>query len=136
MQVKDVMTPNADFVGAERTLQEAAEVMKDKGIGELPVVMGKDAVGIVTDRDITIRGVAHGLDPRVATVVDVMTEGLVACREEDTLEAAAGIMGERKIRRLPVMDAEGKMSGVVSLGDLALKLDRSVVGEALMEISR
>lgn len=136
MQVKDVMTPNADFISAEKTLQEAAEVMKDKGVGHLPVVMGKDAVGIVTDRDITIRGVAHGLEPRVATVIDVMTEGLVACREEDTLEAAAGIMGERKVRRLPVMDADGKMSGVVSLSDLALKLDRSVVGEALMKILR
>lgn len=136
MKVKEIMTSNVDYVTAEATLQETAEKMKDLDVGELPVVAGKEAVGIITDRDITVRAVAHGLIPQSARVVDAMTEGVVACSEEDTIDKAAEIMGGRKIRRLPVTDVNGKMNGVVSLGDLALNLDKSRVGEVLAQISR
>jgi CBS domain-containing protein len=136
MQVKDIMSRDVEFVTNNNTLQEAAEKMKDLDVGELPIVVGKEAVGIITDRDIVVRGVAHGLDPKAATVVDAMTEKIIVCREDDEIEKVARTMGAKKIRRLPVMDNDGQMSGVVSLGDLALNLDKSLVGEVLMEISK
>jgi len=135
MQVKDIMTTDVDFVTNENTLQEAAEKMLRLDVGELPVVVGKEAVGIVTDRDITIRAVAHGLDPKATAVVNAMTEGLVACRENDDIAQAARTMGAHKIRRMPVIDETGKMSGVVSLADLAQNLDKTLVGEVLTQIS-
>jgi CBS domain-containing protein len=136
MLVKEIMTRDVEYVTNENTLMEAAGKMKDLDIGELPIVVGKEAVGIITDRDIAIRGVAHGLDPKAAKVVNVMSTELVACKEDDDIERAAKMMGSHKVRRLPVMDAEGNMSGVVSLGDLAMNLDKSLTGEVLMEISK
>jgi CBS domain-containing protein len=136
MLVKEIMTRKVDYVTHENTLQEAADKMKELDVGELPIVVGGEAVGIITDRDIAVRGVAHGLDPKAAKVVDAMTEGIVACSEDDDIEKAAKMMGAHKIRRLPVTDTDGRMSGVVSLGDLALKLDKALVGEVLTEISK
>jgi CBS domain-containing protein len=136
MKVSEIMTREVNTVTNENTLQEAAEKMKDLDIGELPIVVGDEAVGIITDRDITIRGVAHGLDPKAAKVVDAMTEGVVYCKEEDDIEEAAKLMSRRQVRRLPVMGSDGKLTGVVSLGDLAMKMDQSLVGEVLQEISK
>lgn len=136
MLVKEIMSPNVAFVTDKNTLQEAAEKMQTLDVGELPIVIGRTAVGIITDRDIAIRGVAHGLDPRVTKVVDSMSEGVTACRESDTIEEAARIMGANRIRRLPVMDAEGRMSGMVSLGDMAQRLSSGDAGKVLAEISR
>jgi CBS domain-containing protein len=136
MLVKEIMSHDVEFVTNENTLQEAAEKMKDLDVGELPIIVGNEAVGVVTDRDIVIRGVAHGLVPTAATVVDVMTEGIIACKEDDSIEEVARTMSSNKVRRMPVMDADGKLSGMVSLGDLALNLDKSLVGEVLMEISK
>lgn len=136
MKVKDVMTRKVDFVTTDYTLQQVAEKMKEMDVGEFPVLIGEEAVGIVTDRDIVIRGIAHGYDPKVGKVVEAMTEGIISCNEEDEIEKAAKIMASHKIRRLSVTDENGKMSGVVSLGDLAQKLDKSMVGEVLMEISK
>ena len=136
MKVKDIMTRKIDFVTADFTLQQTAEKMKEMDVGEFPILMGDEAVGIVTDRDIVIRGVAHGHDPKVGKVVEAMTEGIISCKEDDAIEEAARIMASHKIRRLPVMDTNGKMSGIISLGDLAQNIDKSRVGEMLMEISR
>jgi CBS domain-containing protein len=136
MLVKDIMSRDVEFVTNENTLQEAADKMKSLDVGELPIVIGEEAVGIITDRDIVIRGIAHGLNPKLAKVIDAMTEGIIACKEDDAIEEVAKTMSRKKIRRMPVMDASGKMSGMVSLGDLALKLDNALVGEVLMEISK
>ena len=136
MQVKDIMTKDIEYVTNENTLQEAAEMMLRLDVGELPVVVGNEAVGVITDRDITVRGVAHGLDPKAALVVDAMTEGVIACQESDDIEKVARSMGSHKIRRMPVMDDDGKMNGVVSLADLSQKLDSAVMGDVLSQISR
>ena len=136
MQVKDIMTPQVDYVTSEHTLHEAAVKMKELDIGELPVVVGSEAVGVVTDRDIAVRGVARGLDPNAAKVVEAMTEGIVSCRQDEDIEEAAKKMGSRKIRRLPVMSEDGKMVGMLSLGDVATNLDKSLVGEVLRQISK
>jgi CBS domain-containing protein len=135
MQVKEIMTPDVEFVTTDTTLEKTAERMRDLNVGELPVVLGEEAVGVITDRDIVVRAVAHGLVPQAAKVTEAMTEGVVACSQEDDIEKAAEIMANRKIRRLLVMDAGGKMSGVVSLGDVALNLDKSKVGGVLAQIS-
>ncbi|MGB5986323.1 MAG: CBS domain-containing protein [Desulfobacterales bacterium] len=134
MLVKEVMTPNVDYIAHDKTLQEVADMMKTQDIGEMPVVIGGEAVGVITDRDIAIRGVAHGLDPKAATVADAMTEGIIVCREDDDIQNAAQTMAARKVRRLPVMNADGKLSGMVSLGDLALNLDPAQAGEVLRGI--
>jgi CBS domain-containing protein len=136
MLVKEVMTRKVEFVTNENTLQETAEKMKSLSVGELPIVIGNEAVGIVTDRDIAIRGVAHGLDPKSAKVIETMSEGIISCKENDSIESAAKTMGSQKVRRLPVMNENGEMSGMVSIGDLALNLDKALVGEVLMEISK
>jgi CBS domain-containing protein len=136
MNVSEIMTSDVDVVSNENTLQEAAAKMKDLDIGELPIVVGDEAVGMITDRDIAIRGVAHGLDPKAAKVVDAMSEGVIYCKADDDIQKAAGIMSRRKIRRLPVMDDAGKMVGVVSLGGLAMKLEPSSVGDVLRAISK
>ncbi len=136
MQVKDIMTRDVEYVTNENTLQDAAEKMLRQDVGELPVIVGKEAVGVITDRDIAIRGVAHGLDPKAAMVVEAMSEGIIPCKEEDDIEKAARSMGSHKIRRMPVMDGNGNMSGIVALADLSPELDKAVLGEVLREISR
>jgi CBS domain-containing protein len=135
MQVKEIMTSDVEFVTTDTTLEKTAEKMRVLDVGELPVVLGEEAVGVITDRDIVVRAVAHGLVPQAAKVTEAMTEGVVACSQDDNIEKAAEIMANRKIRRLLVMDAGGKMSGVVSLGDVALNLDKSKVGSILAQIS-
>lgn len=110
--------------------------MKALDVGELPIAIGNEAVGVLTDRDIVIRSVAHGVDPKVAKVIDAMTEGIVACYEDDQIENAAKSMGKHRVRRLPVLNESGKITGMVSIGDLALNLDTALVGEVFMEISK
>jgi CBS domain-containing protein len=136
MLVKEVMSRDVEYVTNENTLQEAAEKMKALDVGELPIAIGNEAVGVLTDRDIVIRSVAHGVDPKVAKVIDAMTEGIVACYEDDQIENAAKSMGKHRVRRLPVLNESGKITGMVSIGDLALNLDTAIVGEVLMEISK
>jgi CBS domain-containing protein len=109
--------------------------MQEKDVGELPVVTNSEAVGIVTDRDIVTRAVSHGLDPNTVKVIDAMSEGVVVCGETDDILQVVGMMGSHKIRRLPVVDADNKMTGVVSISDLAMNMNESMVGELLRQIS-
>jgi CBS domain-containing protein len=90
---------------------------------------------MLTDRDITIRIAAHGLDPQKTHVIDAMTEGVVACKEDDDVEAAARLMGDKQVRRLLVKEEGGKLAGIVSIGDLAKSADKELVGEVLEKIS-
>jgi CBS domain-containing protein len=136
MLVKEVMTRDVEYVTNESTLQEAAEKMKELDVGELPIAIGNEAVGVLTDRDIVIRSIAHGNDPKVAKVIDAMTEGIIACYEDDKIEKAAKSMGKHRVRRLPVLNENGNITGMISIGDLASNLDNSLVGEVLMEISK
>jgi CBS domain-containing protein len=119
MRVSEVMTPDAVVVDADTTLAEAARTMKLLDVGPLPVVDGKRVVGMVTDRDITVRATAEGVDPRAAIVRDVMTAEVVACLESDDVAAAARMMQITQLRRLVVVDDDGRMVGIVSLSDIA-----------------
>jgi CBS domain-containing protein len=135
MKVREIMTRGTDFITEDQTIEQAAVKMKESSVGDMPVVSGGEAVGMLTDRDITVRIVAMGLDPQTTYVTDAMTEGIVACREDDDVETAARLMGDRRVRRLLVMVDGRKLSGIVSLGDLAKSVDKKLVGEVLKKIS-
>ncbi|HEX4233493.1 MAG TPA: CBS domain-containing protein [Caldimonas sp.] len=132
--IADIMTRSIATVQREETLQAAAKRMRDMDVGSLPVLDGKALVGIVTDRDIAIRGVADGMVAQESRVADVMTEEVVCCRAGDAIEDVMAEMGESRVRRLPVLDRNNEVVGVVALGDLATR--QSVhIDQTLREIS-
>jgi len=138
MQVKDVMTRGAECVKPSNSLQEAAQRMKALDVGPLPVCGDNDRlVGMITDRDITIRAVAEGCDPGKTTVKDVMTPDVVYCYEDQDVKEAARQMKDNQVRRLIVLNRDKRLVGIVSLGDLAVETgDRHLVGDALETVSQ
>lgn len=120
MHVREVMTPGVECVDPEDTLQQAAEKMKALNIGPLPVCENDLLVGMLTDRDITVRSTAEGQDPWTDKVRDAMTSGVVWCFDDQEVDYAAQLMKEKKLRRLVVLNRAGRMVGIVSLGDLAV----------------
>jgi CBS domain-containing protein len=130
-QVKEVMTAGPITLDQDASLAEAARVMRDRGIGDVIVVEGDDAAGIVTDRDIVIRGVAEGADPNKTRLGQVVSGDLTSVAPDDPVERAIELMREKAVRRLPVLEG-GKPVGVVSLGDLAIQQDE---GSVLADIS-
>jgi CBS domain-containing protein len=136
MLLRDVMTRPIEEIPAEATLVQAAAKMKLLDVGALPVCQNDRLVGVITDRDIAVRAVAEGRDPKGTTVADAMSRDLVYCYEDDTLEAAARLMEEKQIRRLPVFDRNNCVVGIVSLGDLAVRnRDDRLSGEVLERVS-
>lgn len=123
MKVNDLMTQHLDVINANDSLQQAAEEMQRLDIGDLPVIDGGKAVGMVTDRDIVIRGVALGLNPGTTAVASVMTEELYCVPQFAEVQQAADLMEKHQIRRLPVVDENGQLCGIVSLGDIATRGD-------------
>lgn len=137
MQLKEIMTRNVKTVRPDSTLTEAAKIMLAEGIGSLPVSDDSKILGIVTDRDITIRGTAKGLDPKQTKVGEVMTRDIHTCPAGYDVKEASKLMEDKQIRRLVVMDTDDRPIGIVSLGDVALHVrDQQLSGEALREISR
>ena len=136
MLVKDVMTKGAECVTPSTSLQEAASKMKALDVGPLPVCEGDHLVGMITDRDITVRATAEGLPPRLGQVRDVLTPEVVYCFEDQDVEEAARLMKELQIRRLVVLDRDKRLVGIVSLGDLAVETgDKRLAGERLEHVS-
>lgn len=136
MKVKDIMTSNVECVWPEDTLQEAALKMKEMGIGPLPVCDRLHIVGMLTDRDIAIRGVAAGRDPRATKVRDVMTCEVIRCFEDEEVEEAERLMQSRQVRRILVVNRDERLVGIVSLGDLAAETGNPQrVGEVLQDVS-
>jgi CBS domain-containing protein len=136
MQLKEIMTRGIDVIPPEATLKEAAEKMKNLDVGPLPVCDGERLVGMLTDRDITVRAVAAGRDPSTTKVRDAMTPEVVYCFEDQSVEEAAKLMEEKQIRRLPVLNRNKWLVGIVSLGDLAVDAgDRQLAGEVLGQVS-
>jgi CBS domain-containing protein len=132
MKVKEISTPDPECISPVATLSEAARKMRLLDVGILLVREQERLVGTVTDRDITVRAVAEGLDPKVARVRQVMTRGVVCCYEDRTVEEAARLMEDRQIRRLPVVDEEKHLVGIVSITDLAIRAhNESLAGQVL-----
>src|SRR5436309_1270770 len=121
--IRDVMTGNPKSVEASATLKEAAELMAKENIGNVLVVENGEVQGIVTDRDIVVRGIAKGEDPNDASVREVATTDVEALSPDDSVEDAVKRMEEKDVRRLPVVE-DGKPVGIVPLGDLAEQKDR------------
>lgn len=118
MKVKDVSSLNPKCVSPDTTLTEAARGMQILDVGMLPVCEGERVIGTVTDRDIALRGCAQGADPNTTTVREVMTADITWCFEDQDVDEAAELMERRRIRRLPVLNHENKLVGIVTLGDL------------------
>ena len=125
-RVKEVMTGRTVTLDRDASLVEAARLMRDEGIGDVIVVEGEDAAGIVTDRDIVIRAIAEGADPNTTRLGQVVSRDLTAVAPDDPVERAIELMREKAVRRLPVLE-DGKPVGVVSLGDLAIRRDADSV---------
>lgn len=136
MQLKEIITTPAQTVAPDCSLFDAAKTMMSRDLGWLPVAESGRVVGIITDRDITIRGVAGGLDTRKAKVEDVMSRDVFCCSIDSTIEDAANMMEDEQVRRLVVVDENEKIAGVVSLADLALDARESTSSEVLKEVSK
>ena len=121
--VAEVMTTGVQVVQPQESLRRAASLMQELDIGVLPVCDGERLQGMLTDRDITIYGVAEGLNPDEACVSDVMTEDVEYCTADQDVQVVMRLMGDKQVRRLPVVDADKKLVGIVSLGDLAVRQD-------------
>lgn len=117
--VSEIMSVEVQVIAPEATLRQAARMMLDLDVGALPVCRGTSLLGMVTDRDITVRGVAAGLVPDVACVSEVMTSSLEFCTEDQDTEEVMRTMGQAQVRRLPVVNLERELVGIVSLGDMA-----------------
>jgi CBS domain-containing protein len=116
------MTRSVDYIAADETVREAASRMEYLGTGRLAVVTESEAVGMITVRDIVMRAVARGLDLGATEVAAVMTEGLVVCREDDSLDIAARMLERRRLRQLVVINPKGELSGVLSVDALVQQL--------------
>lgn len=135
MKIKDIMTPRAQCVAPATTLAEAARMMREIDVGALPVCDNDRLSGMITDRDIVLRGVAEKVDPATTEVRAVMTPGIAYVFEDQEVAEAARIMEERQVRRLPVLNREKRLVGIVALGDMAVDAGTEISGEALREIS-
>jgi len=137
MQIKEVMTPGVECLKPGDSVAHAAERMRDLNVGSLPVCGEDDRLaGIITDRDITIRGTAACCDAETTKVADLMTPQISYCFDDDDIAIAVGLMEQKQIRRLAVLNQAKRLVGIVSLGDLAVKGgDAKLSAEALEEIS-
>ncbi|MDB5081280.1 MAG: putative signal transduction protein with domain [Chloroflexi bacterium] len=135
-KVREVMTTDVDMVSPSTKIGEAARQMRDMNVGSLPVVDRQELVGIVTDRDITIRVTADGVNPDEVLVKEVMTAGPVTVRPDQTLDEASEMMSQHQVRRLPVVE-KGKLVGMLALGDVATEPgSQDEAGSALTDISQ
>jgi CBS domain-containing protein len=132
--IADIMTRGVAAVGRDETLQAAARRMREMDVGALPVTDGRALAGMITDRDIAIRGVAEGMVAQEALVADVMTEEVAFCNETDSVEDVMEQMGDAQVRRLPVLGANREIVGIVALADLATR-QSTPTDETLREIS-
>jgi CBS domain-containing protein len=135
MKVKDMMHKGAEFVAPNAKLQAIAMKMRDHDIGAILVCERDKTVGVVTDRDIAIRALADGKDLAAVEARDVMSRDVVFCRDSEEAEDALRIMESKKIRRLPVLDGNEKLVGMVSLGDISHALSRELTAEVTKAVS-
>ena len=134
-RIKDVMTPHAKSIPPDTTLVAAALIMRDLNVGSLPVCEDRYVVGIVTDRDLAVRGLAGFRNPETTPVRDIMSDDVACVFAGQNTDEAARIMDMKQVRRLPVLNLENELVGIVSLGDLAACGEIHLMAEALHMIS-
>ena len=135
MKVSEVMTREVETVRPDQTVQEAANFMLRADAGSIPVTEGDRLIGMITDRDIAVRGIAKGHGPETP-VRELMSSGLICARVDEDVEEVANKMSEAQVRRLPVIDEQDRLCGIVSLGDLAREADDECAEEALEGVSQ
>lgn len=135
MQVAEIMSKNVRLTSPSDTIEQAAKLMKQMDCGALPVGENDRLVGVVTDRDIALRAVAKGKSPKQCKVKEVMSKGIKYVYEDEPTEAVAESMKKLQLRRLPVLNRDKRLVGIVALGDLATRHDGSLAGEALHGVS-
>jgi CBS domain-containing protein len=135
MKISEVMTTDVQTISADQTAREAAAFMLRAEAGSIPVCEGERVIGMITDRDIAVRGVAEGRGPDTP-VRDLMSDGIVCARAEDNVDDVARRMSQEQVRRLPVLDANEKLIGIVSLGDLARETAGEPAQKALEGVSQ
>lgn len=135
MNITQVMTTDVWVGSPDDTLQKAAQMMSDYDFGILPIVDNNQLVGMLSDRDITIRAVAKGFSPNEHNVREIMTHDVQHINQDESVEDAAQMMSDLQVRRLPVVDSDEQLVGIVSLGDLAISDDKAA-GQALESISQ
>ena len=135
MKVRDMMHKGVDIMAPDTPLTKLAKKMREKDIGAIPVGTNGKLVGMVTDRDITVRAVANGKDITQMTAQDVMTKGVVCCRDTDRVRKVLEVMEEKQIRRVPVTDDNDQVIGMVSLGDISKSVSGKAAGEVLQAVA-
>ncbi len=135
MQVNQVMHSGVTWVEPDVPLTEVAEKMRDDDIGAIPVGNNDKLIGMVTDRDIVCRGFTNGRDFDSLTAGDVMTDNIVYCKSDEEIEDAIHLMEDKQLRRLPVIDENKRMVGMLSLGDISHKVSREQSGEVIQAVS-
>jgi CBS domain-containing protein len=134
--IKDAMTSNPKTVTSDQTVADAAKIMKQEDAGVVPIVEGDRLVGVVTDRDITITVVAEGKDPQSTRVTEIASRDLVTVDPQQDLDEALRLMAQHQVRRLPVVEEDGRLVGVVAQADVARHADERKTGEVVEQISQ
>ena len=133
MKVSDILTRDPRVIRPDAMICEAAIMMKECDIGILPVCDGEWLVGSITDRDLAIRAIAKGCDPLKTRVKDVMTPNVFWCYDDQSIEEAAQLMEEKQVRRLPIVNRDKRLVGIISLGDIALRSQNDRLAEEVLE---
>ncbi|HEU6445617.1 MAG TPA: CBS domain-containing protein [Gaiellaceae bacterium] len=135
-KIRDLMTPNPRAIDADKPVSHAAKMMRDENVGLAPIVEGDRLVGTLTDRDIATRVVAQGRDPEATSVREVASTDLVTVDPAQSLDVALRLMAERQVRRLPVVEEDGRLVGIVAQADVARHGDDSRTGQVVARISQ
>ena len=135
MKLREIMSDNVEVIHPDDTLQTAAEKMRDRDIGFLPVCDGERLIGVLTDRDLITRALADGLESKAMLGRDLVTSPAIYCFDDQSVDEAAKLMHDNQIRRLVVLSRDKQMVGVISLGDLAMTADDKLSGDVLQSVS-
>lgn len=134
--IRDVMTSNPCTIDADKDVAYAAKMMKDENVGMAPIVEGDQLIGVLTDRDIAIKVVAEGKDPQTTKARDVASKDIVTVDPQQDLDEALRLMAQHQIRRVPVVEEDGKVVGIVAQADIALISDDAQTGQLVEQISK
>jgi CBS domain-containing protein len=134
--IRDVMTPNPECVSEKDSVLQVARIMRDQDTGVVPVVDGKKVIGMITDRDIVVRAIADGKNLNDVRANEVMTKSVRSVKEDSTVDEVLSLMGNAEVRRVPVVNTNDELVGIVSIGDLAVQTSRDgKVGKTVENIS-
>ena len=135
MKLREIMSDHVEVIHPDDSLQTAAEKMRDRDIGFLPVCDGDRLIGVLTDRDLITRALADGLEAKAILGRDLVTSPAIYCFDDQSVEEAAKLMHDNQIRRLVVLSRDKQMVGVISLGDLAMTASDKLTGDVLQSVS-